>query len=112
MRRGSDIISAIHCIRQAYEHFESFQRDHPESRGARLMKHYNGRLEYIYRDLISLPALTEEVREGVRKEWASDVFAVPAIAEQVALLNPQQREFIETLVDAMLKGEEVKMIEQ
>jgi hypothetical protein len=55
----------------------------------------------------------EFVREGIKKEIASDVFSVPAIMEKIALLNPEQRDGMEQVIDALLKGEkiEVKMYE-
>lgn len=110
MRGGSDIVSAIHCMRQAYDHFESFEREHPGSRGAKLMRQYAGKLNWIRTDLITHPFLTDEVREGIKTEWNSDVFSVPAIAENIALLRPEQRELIETLIDAMLRGEEINIM--
>ena len=107
MKGSSNIVSSVHNIRQALEHFESFQREYPETKGARLFKGYGSRLEWIVKDLITHPLLTEEVRQGVKEEWESDVFSVPAINEKVALLNPQNRETIEQIVDAMLNGEEI-----
>lgn len=112
MKGGSDIVSAIHCMRQAYEHFESFQREYPASKGAALMKNYNTKLEWVYKDLATHPFLPDVVRNGINKEWNSDVFAVPAISEQVALLAPEQRAFVERLIEAMLNGEEIQMIEK
>lgn len=53
--------------------------------------------------------MTQEVRDGIKNEIKSDVFAVPAILEKIALLNPDQRDLIESAIDAMLDGIEVKM---
>lgn len=111
MRGGSNIIGAIHSIKQAQDHFELFEFEHPGTVGANHFKKYRSKLEWIYKDIVTITMLTDEVRDGIRREWASDCFDVPAITEKVALLNPDQRSFIETIVDAMLKGEEVKVIE-
>lgn len=107
MKGGANIISAIHNLKQANEHFESFQREHPNTKGAKLFGGYSKRLDWIFKDLVSHPLLTDEVRKGVRQEWESDVFSVPAINEKVALLNPEQREAIEEIIDQMLSGQEV-----
>lgn len=53
--------------------------------------------------------MTQEVRDGIKNEIKSDVFAVPAILEKIALLSPDQRDLIESAIDAMLNGIEVKM---
>ena len=67
------------------------------------------RAEWIVKDLITLPVLPQTVRDGIKAEWQSDVFTVDAISEKTALLNPEQRENIETLIDYMLKGETIKV---
>lgn len=112
MKGGSDIISAIHCMKQAHEHFQSFAREYPGTKGERLMNNYSGKLEWFAKDLITHPSLPEGVREGIRKEWQSDVFAVPAINEKISLLNPAQREMVEAVIDALLKGEQIEMTAQ
>ena len=112
MKGTANIIAGIHCMKQAFEHFASFQREHPNTKGDKLFKQYNSKLEWIYTDLKTHPFLTDEVRQGITNEWESDVFAIPAIAEQVSLLNPQQRELVETIVESMLNGEEIKFEKQ
>lgn len=107
MKGGSNIISSVHSMRQAKEHFASFQREHPNTKGAMLFGGYEKRLDWIFKDLVTHPLLTDEIRQGVRQEWESDVFSVPAINEKVALLNPEQREAIEEIIDSMLSGEEI-----
>ena len=103
MKGSSNIISGIHCLAQAFEHFDSFRREYPGSAGDRVFKNYNQKLEWIARDLISHPFLSKEVREGVSNEWDSDVFAIPAITEKIALLNPVQREIIEKMIGSCSK---------
>ena len=107
MKGSSNIISSIHNLRQAKEHFYNFQLEYPNTKGAALFSGYEKRIDWIYKDLVTHPLLTQEVRDGVRKEWESDVFSVPAINEKVALLNPEQREAIEEIIDQMLSGQEV-----
>jgi hypothetical protein len=110
--QGSNIVSAIHNLKMAQEHFEDFIREFPTSQGSRLFATYVKKIDWIYFDFISHPQMTEAIREGVKKEIQSDVFAVPAITEKVALLNPEQREMIELTIDAMLSGEEVTFIDK
>jgi hypothetical protein len=109
--KGSNIISAIHSLKMAQEHFADFKREHPSSEGARLFNNYAKKIDWILLDFLTHPYLGDEVREGVKKEINSDVFAVPAITEKVSLLNPAQREMIESLIDAALAGEEFKIID-
>lgn len=112
MKGGSNIISAIHSIRQAYEHFCSFQREYPGSKGDRLMACFNAKLSFIAKEIITHPFLPEDVRMGVKKEWEGDVFSVDAITEKVALLTNDKRELIELVIDAMLAGEEIKIVDK
>lgn len=103
----SNIISAIHHLKMAKEHFQDLQREMPNSFGEKIGKKYEQKVDWIYTDFISCHLFPKEVREGCRKEWKSDVFAIPAIAEKIALLQPEFRELIESVIDAKLNGEEI-----
>jgi len=110
--KGSNIVSAIHHLKMAQEYFEDFIREFPTSHGSRLFHIYVKKINWIYLDFISHPQITDSIRDGVKKEIESDVFAVPAITEKVALLNPEQREMIELIIDGMINGEIVRFIDK
>jgi len=111
VNNGANIINAIQNLKMAQEQFEDFCRQYPNSQGSRLFKKYSDKVAWIFSDLVSNPFLTEEVRIGIKNEISSDVFAVPAIIEKVALLTPDQRDLIESTLDAILSGEEVKIVD-
>jgi len=102
--KGSNIVSAVHHLKLAQEHFEDFIREHADSKGAKLFRSYSHKIKWIHTDLTTHPFLPEEVREGIKQEVNSDVLAIPAINEKIALLNPTQREAIETAIDQILEG--------
>ena len=108
---SANIISAIQNLKMAQEQFEDFMRQYPDSAGSKLFQKYVKKITWIFSDVITIPSITDEVRAGIRKEIASDVYAVPAIVEKVSLLTPEQRELIEDTLDAMLAGEEVKIVD-
>jgi hypothetical protein len=108
---SSNAVSAIHHLRMAEEHYQDFIREMPKSRGAILFQSYIKKIRWIYSDIISYPYLNDEARDGIKKEIESDVFAVPAINDKISLLNPEQRELIENTIDALLAGEEVKIVD-
>lgn len=112
LRGGSDIISMIHHLRIAHDHAESFRREHPGTRGDAMMKKYADRITWIYEDIKSHPLLPSKVSEGIRNEWNSDVYAVDAIEEKIAILNPDQREIIEDIIDSVLAGEQIKVLNE
>jgi hypothetical protein len=101
---SADVVSFVHHIKMAGEHLESFCRDYSGSKGAKLLASYKSKVDWIKKDLLTHPFFPENVREGIRAELNSDVFAVPAINEKIALLNPQQREVVEDLIDTVLSG--------
>jgi len=108
---SANIISAIQNLIMAKEQFEDFCRQFPETKGEKLFKTYSNKISWIFKDIVTHPFLTEEVRAGIKKEINSDVFAIPAILEKVALLTPEQRDMIEATLDAMINGEEVKIVD-
>jgi hypothetical protein len=108
---SANIISAIQNLKMAQEQFDDFRRQYPDSKGEKMFKLYGDKISWMFNDIITNPYITDEVREGIKHEIASDVYAVPAIIEKVALLTPEQRELIEDTLDAMLAGEEVKIVD-
>jgi len=111
VNNGANIINAIQNMKMAQEQFLDYTRQYPHSAGSRLFKKYSDKIDWIFSDIITHTFLTKEVREGIKTEIKSDVFAVPAIIEKIALLTPDQREMIEDTLDAILNGEEVKIVD-
>ena len=109
--KGSNIVSAIHCLKMSQEYFADFIREFPDSEGSRLFYKYQKRIDWIISDFLTHPFFDEDVRDGIREEIKSDVFTVPAITEKVSLLRPEQREMIELIIDAALNGEEFNIID-
>ena len=111
MKSSSNIVSAIQHLKMAQEHLKDFNRDNPNTRGSKLFQTYIDKIEWIYMDFISNPILPHNVTGGIKEEWNSDVFCVPAITDKVSILRPDQREMIEEIIDGMIAGEEVKFID-
>ena len=108
---GANIINAIQNLKMAQEQFDDFCRQYRDSKGEKLFKMYGDKIKWIFNDIVTHPFITDDVRDGIKHEIASDVYAVPAILEKIALLNPEQRELIEDTLDAMISGEEVKIVD-
>lgn len=113
MKGNADIVSGFRCLKQASDHFTSFKNEMQKgSEGVRLSSIYIKKIDWMYMDFQSNPLFPKEVREGIRKEWASDPFAVSAIEEKIALLKPDQRDLVETIIDGLLSGEQITFIDQ
>ena len=111
-KKGANIINAIQNLRMAQEQFDDFCRQFPNSKGEKVFKDYSKRISWMFKDLLTHPFLTEEVRVGIKKEIDSDIWSVPAILEKVALLTPEYRELIEEMLDGIIRGEEIKIIDE
>jgi hypothetical protein len=109
MKGESDIVSGIQSIRRAYDHWQSFVRERPGSLAERMFGGYCKRLEWIANDLLSCPHFPDLVRDGIRKEWQSDNFSVPAISEKVALLPVDQRAIVEDIIDQLISGKQLEI---
>ena len=108
---SANIIGAIQNLKMAQEQFLDFCRQFPNSQGEKLFKTYVSKIDWVFKDIITHPFLTNEIRVGIKKEIESDVFAVPAILEKIALLKPEQREIIEDIIDAYISGETIKIVD-
>jgi hypothetical protein len=107
----SHAISAVHSLKQAYEHFLDFGREHPKSTGDYLFTGYAKKIQWIINDLSKKSILPERVRQGIQAEWDTDAWIVPAIVEKCAILNPEQRDIVEEVINGLLKGEIIQFIE-
>ena len=106
---GSSVVSFIHHLKLADEYAKDFVRSAPGTRGAVIFDNYSKRINWIFRDVITYPHFGDEVREGMRREIASDAFSYDSLIEKVALLNPEQREMLEGLLTDILKGKTVEI---
>ena len=106
---GSSVVSCIHHLKLADEYAKDFVRSAPGTRGAVIFDNYSKRIAWIFRDVITYPHFGEEVRDGMRKEIASDAFLYDSLTEKMALLDPEQREMLEGLLDDILRGKTVEI---
>lgn len=109
MKGKSDIVSGLQALKRAHDHWDSFIREKPGSQAERMFKTYIGKINWIVQDFLSCPHFPDAVRNGIRKEWTSDGFAVPAIADKIALLAPDQRDAVEIVIDLLLSGEKLEI---
>ena len=107
MADNSNIVCGIHNLKLAMEYFEDFQRQHQGTKGANLFKDYCRRINWMLNDLITHPFLPENVRMGIKHEINSDLLAIPAITEKIALLKPESRESLEEIIETLLSGAEL-----
>lgn len=106
---SSSIVQSIQHLKIANEFMNDFIRSAPNSRGALIFNDYSRRINWILKDIITYPYFCDEVREGIKKEIASDPFGVDAIFDKISLLNPLQRGMIEDLIEDVLKGKEIEV---
>ncbi len=105
---ATDFIQAIHHLKIAKEFFQDIQRECGEgAKGTRVAKGYENKIEWIYNDLLSNHNFNEDFREGLKAEWSSDAFVIPALMEKITALTPENREKLELVVDSILSGEPI-----
>lgn len=110
MKGVSQLIDYVHHLRCAYEYMQGFRRDKPGTNAERIGTKYAEKVEWLYKDLVTNPIFPEQIRDGLRKEWNSDTFAIDAIRERIALLLPDQRAAIETVIETIIKGEKLEIV--
>lgn len=109
MKGESDIVSGLQALKRAHDHWESFVREKPGSLAERMFGMYIRKINWIVQDFLSCPHFPDVVRNGIRKEWNTDPFMTPAIADKAALLSPDQRDAVENVIDLLLSGEKLEI---
>ena len=103
------IVGAIHETKKARDLFEDFGRATKGGMGEKLANKCIKQLDWVYTQVVTIPSLTDEVRNDIRKEWASDSWTLDALHEKILKLNPASRAFVEEVVDSIINGYEVKV---
>lgn len=98
----SSIVSAFQNLKLSKDYFEDYLRERPGTRLAIIIKGYLKKIDWLYTDAITNPGISEVGREGIKREFKTDPFAVPAINEKIALLPPERREEVEKYVDGII----------
>ncbi|MFD2921990.1 hypothetical protein ACFS6H_19880 [Terrimonas rubra] len=88
MKSQSCIVSSLQHLNRSKDHMQSFISDNPGTKEAGLFKMYKNRIDWIFNDLFTNPNFSEQVRQGIKNEVNSDVWAIDAIVEKIALLKP------------------------
>lgn len=86
-------------------YLESWNLDHPGTKGVQLFVQFIKRIKWMFEQIVTHPFLPAPVRAAAQYEINSDVLAIPAIAEKIALLKPNQRAILEDAIDKVLAGE-------
>ena len=108
---ASHIIQAFHHLRKADLHFRLMCAESKDGLGSKCSEKYLKKIDWIKTDFFSIPKFSEEVRAGIRKEWNDDILVVDNINDMITLLSPEKRELVETIIIALLNGEEIKIEE-
>jgi len=104
---ASHIIQAFHHLKKADLHLRLMGAESKDGLGQKLAEQYLKKIDWIKTDFFSTPKFTDEVRAGIRKEWNDDILVVDNINEMVSLLSPEKRELVETIIEALIRGEDI-----
>jgi len=109
---ASSIVTALNRLNQSKLFFEDFLRETKGGMGEMKAKAYLAKINWILMDFKTICSFGDDVRASVKAEIESDSLQVDAIYENLMLLTPDKRQLIETIIEGMLKGEEIKIVEQ
>jgi hypothetical protein len=111
MKGQTALANSLFHLKVAEQYMTSFVADNPGTYGASLLKQYAARVGWILRDVVTNPKLPDEARNGLKNDLKSDLLVIPAIAEKIALLTEDNREAVEMLVDMLVRGEKLTVVE-
>ena len=108
---NNDVLKALHELWRAKLHFKLFCAGKTLSPKVKTQfNSYQTRIEWIVNDIKLNHQCSDEIREAINEEWQGDVLTVDSINEKVLQLSPSEREIIETILDAVLAGEEINVV--
>lgn len=111
MAETSFIVQGFHYLKKAKLCFEAVRNDSHFSMKNKVDKLCVKRIDLIKFDFVTSFDFPQIVRDGIRKEWESDVLTNDNIYHQLHLLTPEKRELVETIVIALINGENINFEE-
>lgn len=101
------LAKGLHHINLAKQYFEDVRIGTSRELKA-IFNNYINKCDWIITDVKA--RVNDECREVLKSDM-SDPLVFDSISDKLVYINNEQRLFIENLLDAMVKGEEIKMIE-
>lgn len=100
-------MAAFHHLKISHEYMMDFIRSDPRSKGAIMFSIYSKKVDWIIKHIITDPSIPDRTRMKFKDEMQSDVLAIAELNSKLSLLTPDQRNFIEVVLENLLKGEEI-----
>lgn len=112
MASDNEILKALHDLWRAKLHLKLFvlSENVANPKVKVQFKGYINKIEYIVNDIKLHPQCSEEIRQAINEEWNSDILTIDSIQEKVLQLTPNEREIVETILDAVIAGEEINVV--
>jgi hypothetical protein len=101
------LAKGLHHINLAKQYFEDVRIGTSKDLKA-IFNNYINKCEWIITDVKT--RVNDECRE-ILKSDLSDPLVFESITDKLVYINNEQRQFIESLLEAMVNGEEIKMID-
>lgn len=113
MKGAISLLKSIGALKRSKDLMEDALADIPVGSSVvkKACKVAVARLDKAYMDILTAPGLGEDYRAVLRREWASDQWTNEAILEKLVQLTPECRETIETLIDGIISGETIKIVD-
>lgn len=110
IRQMQTLIGAIQALRTAKDMFNDWRRNF-KGKTKEMAIEYENRITWIYNNITSSRNIRQEVLKVIREEWNSDVYEVDEIAQKSKLLPSESRATLIQLLDAMIAGETITLLE-
>jgi hypothetical protein len=113
MKGATSLLNSIASLKRSKDLMKATMADIPSDNSVvkKACKVALGRIEKAYMDILTAPGLGEDYRTVLRREWASDQWTNEAILEKLVQLTPETRETVETLIDGIINGETINIVD-
>jgi hypothetical protein len=107
---ASEILKSIHNLSKSKLNIEVFLLGDISPKAKGKFSQYVKKIDWIITDLKTDPAVSKDLRDAIEQEYLSDTYTVDAITEKALLLSPSERDVLENIIDAIIKGEPIEII--
>lgn len=110
MDKNNSLRKAFYHLKMSGDYFEDVLRESPNTLAGKLSSIYTRRIKWILNDFNANPSLPKYAAEDFKNDINGDLMFFESISQKCLQLSESQKESLESLIDELLKGEEINVV--
>jgi hypothetical protein len=113
-KAASDIFNFFTHLQIALMYAKSHIKDYPGGMFTHFFRMFVPKIEWIYTTIITAPQLKQHMPQTIdmiKEKYNGEVITELALKDKITFLSAQEQEMVEAVVDSIINGEKMEVVE-